>query len=258
VLSGLAVYLTSYADRWLVRYWLGLDGLGLYGVAFKIASIAGVAISAVQMAVTPLVYQSYTDPRTPQLLRSLLCYLLAAVLPAVGLVAALAPELVSLLAGVRFQGAAPAAGWLSLGVVLMGLYVFAPGMGLAKRTKRIALTNVGVAACNVALGLILVPALGIIGAAVAYAMGGVAMVSLYLWGSHRFYLIRYPFRAYGGVLLVTLALLATFSILDLQRMWRLALWLVAALVVMATLFRATRSAPSPEMHAGAGARMQGS
>jgi O-antigen/teichoic acid export membrane protein len=236
VLSGAAVYLTTYADRWLVRYWLGLESLGLYGAAFRIASVTGLVVASLQMAITPIVYENHRDPQTPRVLRTLLTCLLAIILPAVGLVAAMSKELVVLLAGSNFEAAAPAAGWLSLGMVLMSLYVFAPGMGLAKRTKRIALVNGAVGGCNVMLGLALVPTLGIMGAALAYMAGGVAMATLYFKGSHRFYAIPYPFYRYAASLMTMLILLTVFAVVDLDWSWRLVLWAIGTLVVWIALF----------------------
>ncbi|MGH7180805.1 MAG: oligosaccharide flippase family protein, partial [Nitrospiraceae bacterium] len=236
VLSGVAVYLTSYADRWLVRYWLGLESLGLYGVAFRIASVTGVVVASLQMAITPLVLRNYSDPQTPLVLRTLLTCLLAAILPAVGLLAALSKELVVFFAGSNFEAAAPAAGWLSLGVVLTSLYVFAPGMGLAKQTKRIALVNGAVSGCNVTLGLVLIPILGIMGAALAYVAGGLAMITLYFKGSHRFYAIPYPFRRYTASLMVILIVLTVFAVSDLQLSWRLVVWAIGTMMVWISLF----------------------
>ena len=253
VLSGAAVYLTAYADRWLVRYWLGLEGLGLYGVAFRIASIVGVVISSLQLAVTPLIYQGYRNPETPALMRNLLSYILAGVLPVVCLLAALSEQVVQVLAGSRFQAAAPAAGWLSLGVVLAALYVFAPGMGLAKRTKRIAAANIVAALCNVALGLVLIPSLGVQGAAIAYAMGAAVMASLYFIGSDRFYAIPYPFRAFGLALFVTVAVLGAFAVFAVHWPWRVASSLVSGVAIGSILLRGMRSTdPSQPRATGTG------
>ena len=245
VLSGAAVYLTTYADRWLVRYWLGLESLGLYGVAFRFASVMSIVVVSLQMAITPIVYQNHRDPQTPLLLRTLLTCLLAAILPAVGILAAFSKELVVLLAGSNFEAAAPAAGWLSLGVVLMSLYVFAPGMGLAKQTKRIALVNGVVGGCNVTLGLALVPTLGIMGAALAYMAGGIAMTTLYFKGSHRFYAIPYPFHRYAVSLMTMLIVLSVFAVVDLHWSWRLVVWASGTLMVWIALF--ARSELSAEL-----------
>ena len=236
VLSSAAVYLTAYADRWLVRYWLGLESLGLYGAAFRIASMTGLVVASLQMAITPIVYQNHRDPQTPLLLRTLLTCLLAAILPAVGLLAAFSKELVVLMAGSNFEVGAPAVGWLSLGVVLMNLYVFAPGMGLAKRTKRIAIVNVVVSGCNVTLGLVLVPTLGIMGAALAYVAGGMAMAILYFNGSHHFYAIPYPFHRYAASLVTILILLTVYAVVDFDWSWRLAVWAIGTVVVWIALF----------------------
>jgi len=236
VLSGVAVYLTTYADRWLVRYWLDLESLGLYGVAFRMASVMSIVVASLQMAITPIVYQNHNDPQTPLLLRTLLTCLLAAILPAVGLLAALSKELVVLFAGSNFEAAAPAAGWLSLGVVLMSLYVFAPGMGLAKQTRRIALVNGAVGGCNITIGLVLIPTLGLIGAALACVAGGMAMATLYFKGSHRFYSIPYPFHRYVASLMTILIVLTVFTVIDLHWSWRLVVWGIGTLMVWIALF----------------------
>lgn len=240
VFSGVAVYLTTYADRWLVRYWLGLEGLGLYGVAFRVASVVGIAVSSLQMAVTPLVYRGYRSPETPALMRELLSYVLMVTLPAVCLLSALSEPLIKVLAGSRFQGAAPAVGWLSLGLVLGSLYVFAPGMGLAKRTRRIAMINITAGICNLAFCLILIPLLGIRGAAIAYMTGAATMAGLYLVGSQRFYAIPYPIRAFGTALFGTVAVLSTFTAFVIYWPWRIALALVIGVIIGGLLLHATR------------------
>src|SRR5262249_34822983 len=122
VLSSAAVYANGYADRWLVKAWLGLDELGLYAAGYRIASIVAVALAGFQLAVTPLVYQHYREPGTPALLKKAFEYFLALTLPAVVLLAALAPELTVLLTGRSFAEASDVVGWLSLAVVLMNAY----------------------------------------------------------------------------------------------------------------------------------------
>jgi O-antigen/teichoic acid export membrane protein len=254
VFSGVAVYLTTYADRWLVRYWLGLEGLGLYGVAFRVASVVGIAVSSLQMAVTPLIYRGYRNPETPALMRELLSYVLMVTLPAVCLLSALSEPLIRVLTGSRFQGAAPAVGWLSLGLVLGSLYVFAPGMGLAKQTTRIAMINITAGICNLALCLTLIPLLGIRGAAIAYMTGAATMAGLYLMGSQRFYAIPYPTRAFGMALFATVAVLSTFTAFAIYWPWRIALSLVIGGIIGGLLLHVTRSGGTSYARASEGRR----
>lgn len=245
VLSSIAVYVTAYADRWIVRQWLGLDSVGQYGAAFRIASIAGVAVSSLQLAITPLVFRNRSDPATALLLRKLLVLLAAVVLPAIGLVQALSEPLLLTLAGPRFLPAAPLLGWLALGVVLMGLYVFAPGMSLAKRTKQIALINLAAALCNVALALALMPVLGVAGAAVAYAAGGLAMLTLYMRGSHALYPIAYPYLTLAFALVAMVAFIAAVHLSAPPLGWRLAGWAVVSASILFALAPGLRGALPP-------------
>lgn len=86
------------------------------------------------------------------------------------------------------------------------------------------------------LGLALVPILGIMGAALAYVAGGVAMATLYFKGSHRFYAIPYPFRRYAASIMTMLIVLTVFAVVDLYWSWRLVVWTFGTVMVWTALF----------------------
>src|SRR6185295_1107786 len=77
VLSSVAVYANAYIDRWLVKSWLGLDDLGIYGVAYRLAALVGVAIIGFQLALTPLVFHHHREPGTPIFVKRAFEYFLA-------------------------------------------------------------------------------------------------------------------------------------------------------------------------------------
>lgn len=228
VLSSAAVYANAYADRWLVQAWLGLDELGLYAAGYRIASIVAVALAGFQLAVTPLVYHHYREPGTPAFLKKAFEYFLALALPAVVLLACVAPELVAVLAGPSFVPAADVVGWLALGVVLMNAYVFAPGLSIAKLTPRIAALNLVAGAVNVALAVILIPLIGRAGAAIAFVAGAAAMAVLYFRLGHAHYVV--PHRgvhcvaAFAGAA----ALVALFALAQPPLAWRLGFGVMGA------------------------------
>jgi O-antigen/teichoic acid export membrane protein len=220
VVSGAAVYVSGYADRWVVQSWLGLDELGVYAAGYRIASIAAVALAGFQLAVTPLVYQHYREASTPAHLKRAFEYFLTVALALVALLAAFAPELARLLAGSAFADCGTVVGWLALGIVLANAYVFAPGLALAKRTGHIAALNIAAASANVALAIGLVPLLGRLGAALAFLAGAATAAALYFALGQRHYAVPHRLSRCGAAALLTAAFLALLQGVSMPLMWR--------------------------------------
>ena len=235
VLSGVAVYANGYIDRWLVKSWLGLDDLGIYGVGYRLAALVGVAIIGFQLALTPLVFHHHAEPETPRFVKRALEYFLALVLPGVVFLAAFAPEIVRLVAGAAFASAADVLGWLALGVVIMNIYVFAPGLNIAKKTKQIALVNIAAGAANTILALLTIPTLGRLGAALAFVAGASSMAALYFALGRRHYPVPYRLAHYVAALAITAGFLAMMAAGHWALEWRAVLFVLASMIVALTI-----------------------
>jgi O-antigen/teichoic acid export membrane protein len=244
VLSSAAVYANGYIDRWLVQAWLGFDELGIYAAGARIASLVAIAIAGFQLAVTPLVYQHYREPGTPALLKKGFEIFLALALCAVAGIAALGPELVALMAGPAFAAAAELVGWLALGVVLMNVYLFAPGLAIAKKTPQIAAANAAAGAVNVALAVLALPLLGRLGAALAFVAGASTMSALYFFLGHRHYAVPHRLRHCLAAFAITAVYLGVVQALPLA--WRLLSCAAACALIALTLIErgAQRHAPA--------------
>jgi O-antigen/teichoic acid export membrane protein len=77
------------------------------------------------------------------------------------------------------------------------MYIFAPGLGIAKRTGWIAAINIGGAAGNVILNYVLVPHLGIRGAALSTLLGNIAIFGANMIASQRLYPVPHDWRRLG-------------------------------------------------------------
>ena len=235
VFSGLAVYLNQYTDRWVLREFLGIDEVGIYGVAYRIASITALAIIAFQMAITPLVYKHYKEPDTAQTVGRIFSYFLLVSLPLVGFIGAFSAEIVSIIATTTFQSADRLAPWLAMAVILMGIYVFAPGLGIAKKTGLIAVINVVAAGTNIALNFTLVPIYGAVGAAFATLCGGAIMASLYFWIASRFYAVAYrKWRGISALIFTLLFLALATSNMQIDMEIRALAWILFTLFIFAS------------------------
>lgn len=252
VISSLAVYATTYVDRWLLVAWRSPEELGVYAVGLRLASVVALATTGVQLALTPLVYAHHADPATPVALRRLFRLFLLGALAAIVTLAAYAPEIVGLLAGPPYAGAAGVAAMLAAAQLAANLYIFSPGLILAKKTARIAMLNAIGAGLNVAANSVLIPALGITGAAVGNLLAASVLATIYFRSSEPHYSIGYEWRRCLPAAVAVLALLAALQLVAFSTAWRSALWLIAlGVLALLLITRADWRATSALLHRGA-------
>ncbi|MGI9227420.1 MAG: oligosaccharide flippase family protein [Gammaproteobacteria bacterium] len=193
VFSSVAVYINTYIDRWLINSILDLNDVGIYSVAFRIALVPGLIMYTFQMALAPLIYHNYNDKKTPFNIARLFSYFLLIILPILAIIGVFADEILKLLTTEKFYSASELVLLLSMSMVLMNIYIFSPGLGIAKLTHRIAVINIIAASINIVLNIIMIPIYGRFGAAVATLVGSILMATLYFWQGNKKYKIPYDY-----------------------------------------------------------------
>lgn len=174
----------------LARY----QELGLYAMAYKLALVLNVMLGAFGVVWTPFAYEAYVrDPQRARRQFGVIAkwYVFAGCVAAIILIAGASP-LVVLIGGEAFADAAAVVP-LILGAVLCNAFGnwFCVGIDLTGRTAYRALGAAGAAALNLVLNAVLIPPLGMMGAAVAaFAAYWIASVSLMVL-SQRFFEVEH-------------------------------------------------------------------
>lgn len=192
--SGMAVFVNTYVDRLLINRLLSTAEVGVYGFAIRIATLATVLMVAFQGSLTPLLYSRYREPDTPAQLARLFRGFVVCALIAIVLLAAGSRLLVLWLAPVAFAPAQMVIPILALALLLAQMYIFAPGPALQAKTHIFWVVNGSVALLNVALNLLLIPLLGLAGAALATGLAAFAGFCGFMLASQRLYPVphRWP------------------------------------------------------------------
>ena len=203
-----------YVDRIAIKELLSVDDVGLYAVAFRIAALMTLVTIGVQGALTPLVFSYFRDERTPaELARIFRYFLLISLTAFIGL--SLFPDVaVKALAGPEFSGAATLVPLLAAAILLSGLYIFTPGLWIAKKTGRVALINITSAALNGGLNFILIPFWGISGAAWATVASASLRFGAQMVSSQRIYHVPHQWRALGPAFGVSVLCSGTGALLQ--------------------------------------------
>ncbi len=181
LLSGLVGVLGEAALRAVISRRLGTSELGVYFLAATLAilpnDVLGSLVSAVAFPLHARVRAD--DRRATEAFRISLVALAAVLVPAYAVLIALAPALVRHVLGAQWSGTAPILRLLALAAVLGTLFdATAPLLEGRGKPHKVTALFAALSATVVALGWVLVGRIGLIGAALTWAAGELAVFLL--------------------------------------------------------------------------------
>jgi O-antigen/teichoic acid export membrane protein len=169
--TALIRWVTESSDRYLVTYFLGLGSVGVYSAACSIGNLIQLLVSPLQLILLPEISKLFDENKIDKVrtyLSHSLRYFLLITIPAVFGISALAKPLLGVFTTQDFLS-----GWFVIPIIafsglLAGIFqIFVNIMFLVKETKSITYINIVAAASNVLLNLLLIPSIGIGGAALS-------------------------------------------------------------------------------------------
>lgn len=199
VVSSVAVWANLYVGRLMINQFLTIDEVGLYGIAYRVASISSLLMVAFQGALSPLIYAHYHKPETPGDLATIFKMFVVVALAACLALSSYAIDILTLLTTPDYFASAPTVALLVPAVLLGSMYIFAPGIVIAKKTHLTIWINGGGAILNVILNLVLIPTLGINGAAIAALASCILIFAVHVVIGHRYYPIPHDWSKLASV-----------------------------------------------------------
>lgn len=193
--SALIMWVTASSDRFLVTYFLGLGYAGIYSAAYSIGTLIQLLVSPLQIILLPELSKLFDENKLDQVkiyLSSSLRYFLLITIPAVFGLSALAKPLLTIFTTQDFLS-----GWLVIPIValsglLAGIFqIFVNIMFLVKETKSTTYINIIAAASNVLFNILLIPSIGIIGAALSTLISYFLMIVLCIYISKKHFVFDY-------------------------------------------------------------------
>ena len=200
VISSLAVYITLYIDRIAIKELLGLHALGIYGMAYKFASLAGLVISGFQSSLIPLIYKHYQEIQTPDNIAKIFTLFMYIVMVILAGSVLFSHEVIFLFTTKEFFAAAAIIPPLIAAVFLNQMYMFAPGLGLAKKTIILSAINIFGAGFSILLNFLLIPIFGIFGSVSSVLIGSGIIFATKIIMSQKYYPITYQWKRLGVLL----------------------------------------------------------
>lgn len=195
--ASMLIFVSLYIDRYMINTLLSLESVGHYGVAVRLASAASLVMIGFQMAITPLVYKHYNEPETPQRLAVIFKYFVIFAVFFFLAYSLIVEELLTILTTPDFYSVANVIPILILAFLFSNMYVFMPGIGIRKKTHLIFLIGFVAAIINIILNYLLIPVLGMVGAALATTIGYFISFLIFVFFSQNLYHVPHKWSSFS-------------------------------------------------------------
>ncbi len=193
--SSIGVFLNLYADRLVIQHLRSVADVGVYGAGYRLAMIVSLLLTGVQGATLPLIFARKDESSTPADLAQIFRIFSCVGLSAFVVLSLLATPTLRILAAPAYQRGSALVPFLVMSVLFAGMYMFAVGLPIAKKTVVMATSTVCAGAGNLVLALLLVPGLGILGAGIATATTSFAWFVVLMVLSDRYYPVPHDWRS---------------------------------------------------------------
>jgi len=181
-----------------------------------VASISLFGLIGIQGALIPLIYTHYGADRTPGDIARLLRWFVGVSILLCGFLGLFAREILIVLVDPSFHQAGAIVMLLSPACVMMQLYIFFPGMFLAKKTWLQLGVQAATALVNIGVCLWLIPLYGFVGAALGHLAAAVFFCAAWAYSSQQHYRIPVEWRVLAGGVVLYVALVAMGEQLQLD------------------------------------------
>jgi len=192
--AGLAVFISLYISRIALNHYGSLNEVGIFGVSSRIAAYAGFLIIGIRVALTPLIYKNYHDPNTNIKLSKLFSWFLVVALIGCSFLNIFSRDLLMIIATPEYVDAYKTIGILAIALIISQMYIFSPGIALAKKTLWQLSVSIMGAGVSILLNFLLVPNFGVLGAALSNFISSIAFLSFWIFLSQRLYRIPYQWK----------------------------------------------------------------
>ena len=161
-------WVIDFSDRYFLRYFLSLGNVGIYSLGYRFGQIIYMVVLSFLMCWGPILFTIAKEKNARETVAKLSTYIASGFMLAALIVSLFSRELVALMAEASYSSSYKVVPLITLSYYLFGVYMlFLSGIQVSKKVyKQPFILGIG-AAVNILLNILLIPRMGIMGAAVA-------------------------------------------------------------------------------------------
>ncbi len=209
----------AISDRYVILFFHGTHDVALYSAGYNVTQYGlELLYRPLWLAVVPIylrIHKNEGREETEKFLSRTLKYYLMAAIPMVFGLGYMGSELLGILATPEYRSAYSVIPVISLSYLFFGTFsILSAGIHIQKKTRILMYASLTSATVNMGLNLLLVPSMGIMGAAVATLISYVLLIGIVGYYAGRFITIRVPIGPvlkYSGISVLMLLVMGRYS-----------------------------------------------
>ncbi len=183
-------WITDSSDRYMVGYFMGLNSVGVYSASCAIGGLINLIVTPLQFILFPELSRLFDEGKIDQVkiyLSYSTRYFLLIAIPAVFGISALSKSLLNLFTTSEFVSGYLVIPFIAISALFAGIFQIIINVPqLIKMTKFNVYIHIFAAFINIIFNFILIPFIGILGAALATMISYIAMVVLCIYISFKY------------------------------------------------------------------------
>ncbi|MBZ5638240.1 MAG: oligosaccharide flippase family protein [Acidobacteriia bacterium] len=194
--TGLMAFTVNFSDRYFLRVFTDMGTVGIYALGYKLGMIGGFLVGTpFGLVWKAQAFEIAKEPNAQATYARVMTYYSGALLAVCAVLSISAREIVALMAAPEYARAAaivPIVAWATVFLTLDPMVQV--GILLKKRTVWLPVIYAGTMAINIGLNFLLIPRMGMMGAAWATVAALFFQVAAGCFVAYRLYPIRYEWR----------------------------------------------------------------
>jgi len=231
--AGLSAMLMEMIDRPILKELTDVATVGLYNAGYKLGIFIMLVVSAFHFAWQPFFMKAGQQDDGPKIFAQVFTYFMFVVFGFFVVLTLLLEYIVQIpifgvpLLGENFTSALSMVPIIFAAYIMYGAYLnFLPGVYLKKKSGKLALYGGIGASVNIIGNLLLIPSLGINGAAIATLLGYASMALLLYFENQRLYPTPYQWNKVMVTVSISLGILAIYFL------WHPGVWIRILLIAL--------------------------
>jgi O-antigen/teichoic acid export membrane protein len=222
IFSALSMTLLNISDRFLIKFLANEETLGLYELGYRVAGILNMFfIMPLSLTLLPIAYKIYNQPGDKEYYKKIMTYVTFLLMWGGLFLAVYSKELISLFSSSdSFIPAFEVVPVILLSYVFFGMSMISSlGMYLVGQTFYVAVVTIISAAINIGLNFLLIPAYGIMGAAINTLIAFIFLYFLSLIISNHYYKIYFENIKQVSLITIGTALFLVTYFFHIELFW---------------------------------------
>ena len=211
IFNGIGLLILSMSDRYFIKELVSVDAVGVYGISYKFGMIVNmVLVTPFIQAWQPILFRLENDPNQKLVYQKIALHYTQIAAIVLLVVSLFSKYLLKLTTTEAYYAGIPIIPWIAFVYLVYGLQnIFKAGALIANKTFALTGCALLAAAVNIGLNFALIPAWGIMGAAVATVISYLLMLLLILLLSQQSLPVDWRWRK----MLLVVSVGLTFSLL---------------------------------------------